>query len=179
MRLLFLALLSLALPAGAADKHPAQQHAQAYYTWVLKHPGTALPSPKERTQLGKLLAPELITLLQQASAAEKQCVKTTPAGDKPFVLEGDLFTGNYEGASEVSYGELRLEGAQAVIPANLVLIDPRFPKAHPFRTLVWQDELNLQESAGQWRVRDVKFRDGGSLRQVLQDYLLNAEESCK
>jgi hypothetical protein len=168
-----LGCLSLSARAETAD-----EAAHAYYAWVLAHPSRAIPSPKERAELSKLLSPELSALLGAASDMEARCVKAAPKGDKPLMIEGDLFVGNLEGASEVAYGESRVQGDAAVVPADLMYIEPRFPKAHRHRTVAWKDELALRRSEGRWRVSDVRFAAGRSLVKELQSYLDEGSRAC-
>src|SRR5215831_11376226 len=93
-----------------ADTPSPDASLHTFYAWVLAHPSRGLPSAKERAELAKTLSPEVIKLLKAASEMEAKCVRGAPKGEKPLVVEGDLFVGNYEGATEIAYGEPHREG---------------------------------------------------------------------
>ena len=164
--------------APTANAQTAEETAHAFYSWVLAHPWRAIPAPKERAQLSKLLSPELSRLLQAAADMEARCVKAAPKDEKPWIIEGDLFVGNLEGASEVAYGESHPEGDAVVVDVDLMYIDRRFPKAHKHRTVAWKDALELRQDSGHWRVADVRFAGGRSLQRQLQSYLVDGTRSC-
>jgi hypothetical protein len=161
-----------------AQAQTAEDTTHAFYAWVLAHPWRAIPSPKERAQLSKLLSPELSRSLQLAADMEARCVKAAPKDEKPWIVEGDLFVGNLEGASEVAYGESHPEGDAVVVDMDLMYVDRRFPKAHKHRTVAWKDRLELRKADGHWRVSDVRFAGGRSLQQELQSYLDEGARSC-
>jgi hypothetical protein len=101
-------------PTYAATTQP-EITTQAFYGWVLSHPATSLPSPEERKQLAAFMDPAFIDLLRQTSAAEQHCIAMTPIGNKGNIFEGNLFVGNYEGATEVAYGATRRKGKIAYV----------------------------------------------------------------
>jgi hypothetical protein len=177
IRCAFVAVL-LGVSSLGAQAETADDATHSFYAWVLAHPWRAIPSPKERAQLSRLLSPELTGLLQSAADMEARCVKAAPKGEKPFIIEGDLFVGNLEGASEVAYGESRAQADGAVTDVDLMYVDLRFPKAHPHRTVAWKDQLQLRNTGGHWRVADVRFAGGRSLTQELQSYLEEGARSC-
>lgn len=170
----------LAAPA-LAQPQPQRPEAvaSAFYAWVLSHPSISLPSAGERAKLAAFLSPVLLDLLREASVMEKRCIAAAPQGDKPLLLEGDLFAGNYEGATEVAYGEPVSQGEGSVsLDVNLMYVDTRFRKAHRHRAYAWKSELELRLADGRWRIGDVKFRHGGTLARGLEDYLREGREAC-
>ena len=178
MRRLALLAAALALAShslAADDPRPA---ARAFYAWVLAHPWRAVPSAKEQRELGPLLTGELGQLLKAASETEARCIKAAPKGEKPLIIEGDLFVGNLEGASEVAYGEVRRKADSATIESDLMYIDKRFPKAHPHRTVAWRDQLELRLEGGRWKVHDVHFPHDKSLASELRAYVDEGRRSC-
>ena len=179
LRILFLTVLLMAQPAQAQVPTPAAEEAlRTFYSWVLAHPSRALPSPSERTALGKVLTPRLLQLLKDASATESRCVKAAPKGEKPDIVEGDLFVGNYEGATEVAYGNQRQDGESLTVDMDLVYVDPRFPKAHKHRVVAWKDQLRLRRFDGHWLVNDVQFPQGRSLVAGLNEYIAEGARTC-
>lgn len=176
-----LTLLLLSPSAWSTGKTP-EDIREAFYAWVLAHPSAALPSAVERAQLVRILAPATIQLLERAAAMESLCVKSATADDKPFIVEGDLFVGNYEGASEVAYGDasrtVTSENAQVMFTSDLLYIDTRFAKAHRHRTVAWRDRLDVRLLNGHWQVHDVQFSENHSLRGNVQAYVEEATKLC-
>jgi hypothetical protein len=174
----FLCVLIFATRALADTASPdASLH--TFYAWVLAHPSRGLPSAKERTELAKTLSPELIKLLKAASEMEAKCVRAAPKDEKPLIVEGDLFVGNYEGATEIAYGEPRREGDRVVVESDLMNVDKRFPKAHKNRAIAWKDTVELRQLDGRWYVDEVRFAENRSLVGNLKEYIDDAGRSCR
>jgi len=171
-------LLATPLARGGAPED-AQALARDFYAWVLEHPSAGIPRAGELEQLRSLLSPALLAALQDAARAEDACALSAAPGDKPLMVEGDLFVGSYEGASEVALAAAVVEGDQAVVPANLIHLDPRFEKAHPHRVFVWQDRLQLAHTTGRWQVVDVHPGTGDSLQATLASFIALAERECR
>lgn len=156
-----------------------QELAQRYYAWLLTHPGLTLPNAQERTELAQFLTPGLVALLAGAEVAEERCTKAAVAGEKPFVLEGSLLLGNYEGATEVAYGSLTLNGQTARLVTELVYVDERFAKAHRHRAVTWREQMELRQGQEGWRIHDVHWDAKRSLLTTLRNYLAQAGRNCK
>jgi hypothetical protein len=169
--------LLLASPARANAPAP-EQAMRAFYSWVLAHPSLGLPSGRERALLTSFLSPQLVQLLKEASDTQARCVKSSPKGEKPNVIEGDLFVGNHEGATEVAYGNPQRDGDIVVVETNLFYVDPRFPKAHKHRAIAWTDRLQLQLAGNRWLVQDVQFQQDRSLAAGLRRYIAEGVRSC-
>ena len=162
-------------PAGAQAPEDA---ARTFYAWVLAHPSRALPLAKERAQLARILSPQLIQLLKEASDTEARCVKAAPKDEKPNIIEGDLFVGNYEGATEVAYGKAQRNGDIVLIETDLLYVDRRFPRAHKHRAVAWKDRLELRLAGDRWLVHDVTFQRDKSLVVALKEYIADGSQSC-
>lgn len=171
-------LLLLALVAPCAFAQVPMDTVRVFYSWVLAHPSRGLPSGGERAQLAKVLSPRLIRLLEQASEMEGKCIARAPKGDKPLIIEGDLFVGNYEGATEVVYGEPRRSGDRVTVESDLFYVDNRFPKAHKHRAVAWRDRIEMRLLADGWYVDDVHFQRDRTLAAALQAYLAEGKRSC-
>src|SRR5574343_1566220 len=86
----FVALISaglIALPSSANTQQTLEIAANEFYAWVMTHSDMSLPSAHERTELARFMAPKLIQWLARASEMEARCIKSTPPGDKPNVIE--------------------------------------------------------------------------------------------
>ena len=170
---------TMAWPAGAATPHPAEAVLHDFYARVLTQQPSSLPSADERQQWAAVLAPALLGLLQQASATEAACVASAPPDEKPLIVEGSVFTGNHEGATEVAYGELRPQGSRAHADVTLVHVDDRFAKAHRHRAHAWTDRVELHRIDGRWYVGDIRLSGKTTLTRLLKDYIAEASRSCK
>ncbi len=168
---------SIAICALAQAQSP-EESLHAFYSWVLAHPSRGLPSAGERAVLAKVLSPALLESLEAASATEAKCVEAAPQGDKPFVVEGDLFVGNYEGATEVAYGKPRRDADRVVVESDLLYVDSRFPRAHEHRAVAWRDRVELRLVGGRWYVDDVHFHPGRSLLAMLKSYVADGVRTC-
>jgi hypothetical protein len=161
-----------------AEAQVPEDALRRFYAWVLAHPSRALPSAQERAQLAKTVSAELIQLLEAASDIEARCIEAAPKGEKPLIIEGDLFVGNYEGATEVAYGEPRRDGDLVVIESSLLYVDKRFPKAHKHRAVAWKDRVELRLAGGRWYVQDVRYSGNRSLVAELKAYIDEGTRSC-
>ena len=152
--------------------------ARAYYGWALGHAARGLPTPAERKEMARFIAPELLRLFSDASQIEKRCVKAALKGEKPLIVEGDVLVANYEGATEVAYGLVAQQAESASMDANLVYIDRRFAKSHPQRVVAWQDRLDFIRAGDRWLVKDAHFPPDRSLAEELRGYIDDGERSC-
>jgi hypothetical protein len=174
---LLLTMLIVATAVRAAPQTP-EDAVHGFYTWVLAHPAHGLPSADERDELAKVLSPTIIRLLATASETEASCIKVTPAGDKPSVIEGDVFVGVYEGATEVAYSDLRPSGDAMVVESHLIYVDTSVPKAHKHRALVWKNQLSLMLAADRWYIENVQFDAQRSLVASLEAYIQEGAQTC-
>ena len=169
------ALISVCTSAGAQSP---EESLHRFYSWVLAHPSRGLPSAAERGELAQVLSADLIEALKTASETEARCIEAAPKGDKPFIVEGDLFVGNHEGATEVAYGSSRREAGLLVAEADLFYVDDRFPKAHKHRAVGWKDRVEMRLIGGRWHVSDVRFHHNRSLLASLKSYVAEGKRTC-
>jgi hypothetical protein len=174
---LALMLGAIALPATSITPLPSEPDqvrnaAQGMYRWALAHPGAGLADKAARKDLEPFLSKELVDLLDRAETAEREYVKQAAADEKPQMLEGDLFVDAVEGAHEVALGTPEIDGDRARIVVTVIHIDQRYSKAHPFRTIVWQDTVELRRESMRWRVSDVLYRSDAARRltDLLRDF---------
>lgn len=165
-------------PNARLDTRAPEDTARAFYAWVIAHPSAALPAKRAGAQLTRLLSPELARWITVAMATEARCIKAAPMNEKPLIVEGDIFVGNYEGASEVAYGALRRDGEVAEIEADLMHVDRRHAKAHRHRATAWRDTLDLRLVGERWLVQNVRYAQGNSLSANLQAYIAEGARVC-
>ena len=177
MRILAASLLA-AIVAGAAvpDDGPAGA-AQRFYELYLKLQLSGVPGAKERGEMRRLLSSELDGLMAKASEAEARYAKKTN-GESPPLVEGDLFTSLFEGASTFKVGACDATGEAASCRVALRYVDP----AGKEDEMDWQDRLLLIRQGGAWVVDDIEyggtweFGNHGRLKSALQEAISEAEE---
>ena len=162
----------------SAQAQSPDESLRVFYSWVLAHPSRGLPSAGERMELAKVLSPALIESLKTASETQAKCVEAAPKGDKPYIVEGDLFVGNHEGATEVVYGKPQRNADTVVVESDLLYIDSRFPKAHRHRAVAWRDRVEMRLVGGRWYVADVHFQPKRSLLATLKSYVAEGLRTC-
>ena len=124
------------------------------------------------------LSRALAAALQSAAEGEKESAARIKASefptDKPLLLEGEIFTGLYEGFTSFEIGPEGVKDSQTVV-------EIRF-RNEPYN-VTWTDEVVLVDEDG-WKIDDVRYsgKKAGllGLRDVLQDFesSLTAEASA-
>lgn len=180
-------MLTLCGTSAGAETGSPEATMQAFYGWLLKSANaqTSLPSVKERTALAKMLSGNLIALLEEASKTEAQCIKAAPKDAKPLIVEGGLFVGNYEGATEAFYDEPKQQGDAVSFDVSLFYVSPSYPKGHRLRGVAWKDVVRLAKHDGRWIIDDILFRkdspdaerENASLSGELKSYIADGK-SC-
>jgi len=114
------------------------------------------------------LSSGLKAALQATAEGERQSADRVKASDfpndKPQILEGEIFSGLYEGFTSFEAGPENVKDGQATV-------EVRFRNEH--YGVDWTDEVVLIEENG-WKIDDVRYtgKKAGllSLREVLQDF---------
>ena len=110
----------------------------------------------------------LVAALQAAVDGERESAARVKASDfptdKPQILEGEMFSGLYEGFTGFETGRENVADGQAIV-------EVRFRNDH--YDVEWTDEVVLIDEDG-WKIDDVRYtgKKAGllSLREVLQDF---------
>jgi len=159
----FSVLLILAACQRPADEprkpSPATKAVQAFFSGYRGNFREADPT---------FLSASLKAALQATSDGEKQSAERVKASefpnDKPQILEGEIFSGLYEGFTSFEAGPENVKDGQA-------MVEVRFRNEH--YGVDWTDEVILIEEDG-WKIDDVRYngKKAGllSLREVLQDF---------
>ena len=114
MRLCWIAALpvlfvaSATFAAGSEGDNMAAAANGFYGVYRTFHPSDGIPSAADRAKYAPFLSPALETLLREAEAAETRFSKANK--DSPPLLEGDLFTSMFEGATSVEVGTCSSDG---------------------------------------------------------------------
>lgn len=148
---------------------------RGFYAFALTQNPTGLLDPAEQELVKKYLAPDLADLLSRAWQVERGCARYTPPDIKPPLFEGSQLVGNYEGATEVVVGDVRVRGGRATVESRLFKVEPDYPKAHEYRARTWTDRLKLSLGSGSWAIDDVlrgsQTGDYSSLARELRDFV--------
>jgi hypothetical protein len=145
---LFAALL--ALPVLAADDSGMRDAANGFYgVYKSVSLSDGIPDDKLRARYEPYLSPALDQDLIAAQAAQHSFAAANK--DAPPLLEGDLFTSNFEGATSVTVGPCSGDGNKGQCAIQLGY------DSHKSGTVNWTDTLYLIHTAQGWRVNDIGY----------------------
>src|SRR5205823_4985973 len=101
---LLVVMSAAALPASmaGAGKDELARVLNGFYTVHQQSSQDGVPDTKQRAKYQPFVSPELNKLLADADAAEARYTKANP--DSPPMMEGDLFSPNFEGISSFKVG---------------------------------------------------------------------------
>lgn len=179
MRALVLAaaLVVLAAPARADGTSEMAAAVQGFYgAYSSFHPSDGIPDAKGRARYEPYISPALDKLLADGNRAEAAFA----AANKGFppLIEGDLFTSNFEGATSFEVGRCTGDARSGQCSVMLGYDDrQRNPKDKP---VSWSDTVYLISTPAGWRVDDIgygadwAFANRGRMSQTLKDTIENA-----
>ena len=127
-----------------------------------------IPDATRISSLSKLITPELRQLLLDANSAEK-CHAQRVHDTEPPLLEGDLFTSLFEGATDGKIAAVRVNGSTAEVDVEWIY------DVEGEQTLVWQDRFYLASRKGVWLIDDIEhlgkweFAYHGKISELLRD----------
>lgn len=180
MRIAAIILVSMLLSCSVvAEKAAPDNIAHDFYAWVLTSEiNTGLPASAEFKQLSNYFTPSLLKLIGDAKSMEVQCIKNTPDGEKPYMIEGSILVGNYEGVTEVIVGKSHKKNKELIFESRLFIIDGRYPKSHDNRVHTWTDQLIFIQEGGKWGIGNIMFESKNSLAVLLGEYIESAAILC-
>ena len=146
------AITGAAFAASGEGDHMAAAANGFYGVYQTFHPSDGIPSAADRAKYAPFLSPALETLLSEAEAAETRFSKANK--DSPPLIEGDLFTSMFEGATSVEVGTCSSDGERGRCSVKLEYDDKT---AKP---TAWNDTVFLVNTSTGWRVDDIAY--GGS-----------------
>ena len=144
--------LAAALAASDETGQMRQVTTGFYGVYRTVHPSDGIPSSADRARYAPFLSSELEQLLRKAQAAEARFAKENK--DSPPLLEGDIFTSMFEGASAVQVGICSGDAARGRCAVNLEYVDK------DAKRVAWSDAVLLVNTPAGWRVDDIAY--GGS-----------------
>lgn len=165
-------LLAAVVGAGSSDAGTPEAAAQNFYAlYGTFHPSDGIPNDKQRAELKAVVSPGLDSLLRDAAAAQTRFANSTKH-QAPPLLEGDIFTSNFEGATAWHVGACRTSGAQARCEIALGYRSNATEDAKPVN---WADTLYLVHTNAGWGVDDIgyggnwDFANKGRLTETLRN----------
>ncbi len=159
--------------SGASDELEARRATNAFYRVYLRLHPSGVPTKEQQVHLRRIISQRLAILLQRAAAAEQKYFETMK-GEAPPLVEGDLFTSLFEGASLFSVNSCNTRRESATCLVDLKYTDPRDRSV-----VAWRDRVFLIRGQGGWAVDDIEFlgdwqfmhkgRLQGLLKEVIEE----------
>ena len=163
-------------PSVAADSDAMAKAANGFYgVYKTSHPADGVPDAGVRARYTPYISSGLSNALASADAVQAKFSQINK--NAPPLLEGDLFTSNYDGATSVQVGACAGDDKAAHCTVNLAFVpNKNLPTGKP---LNWTDTAYLVNENGSWRVDDIgyggnwdygnKGRMRDALKMVIQD----------
>jgi hypothetical protein len=170
----------VAFAATATDT--PEKAANAFYRVYMKSNKDGIPDAKGRAKFHPFISAALDKLLADGDKAEDAHYKATK-NEEPPLVEGDLFTSNFEGTTSFKLGACKTVAKTSQCPAALVYdVKSENSKDTPAK---WTDTVFLVMETGGWRVDDIAygatwdFGNKGKLSDVLKDVVKEGKEYAK
>lgn len=162
--------------AGLADAPDPAIVADAFYRTYLTIRSPGVPNAEQRARLRPFLSTTLDAELEAADKAE-QLYRAKTKGAAPPLVEGDLFSSLFEGATEAAVKECVVQPPFVRCPLQMTYADPKTKQR-----VQWQDVLVLARQRGNWRVHDMTYQGefglgrNGTLRGFLRIVVKESRE---
>jgi hypothetical protein len=152
-------LLAASVPAFAADDPAAAVDAfYAVYGAQRAH-GGGIPDATARVRYAPVLSPRLNAQLTQAAGAQARLTAKVKKAVPPM-LEGDIFSSLFEGATSWKIGACQTEAKTARCPVALSYVAVPVQGRKPEKPANWSDTVLLVNTPGGWKVDDVIYDAG-------------------
>ncbi|HUJ02954.1 MAG TPA: hypothetical protein VLW75_04895 [Rhizomicrobium sp.] len=168
-------LLPLAVSGCAADEAEMAQVTNDFYSAYMSAPHDGIPDDAARDRFAPYITPALSQLLAAGDAAEARYAKETH-NESPPIIEGDLFTSLFEGATAFKVGACKADDDRGRCAVFLTYDDKSAEPVH------WTDTAILERTQAGWRIDDIayggkwKFGNRGKLTETLKFALKIAAE---
>ena len=139
-----------------------------FYNVYLKVHPLGIPQAKDWPKLRSYLSASLRNQLETARRAEQQYQKAN-RGEVPPLMEGDLFSSLFEGATNFRVVGCDVNGATGLCSVEFIHVDPRDKSSFK-----WKDKAYAVREANRWLLDDVEylgdwqFMHKGRLKDVLK-----------
>jgi hypothetical protein len=170
VRFITIFLLFFATNAFAAGSDSEMMKVvNAFYNTYMTVKPSGVPAWKEQRKLKPYLSVSLVKLLNEAARAEEKYHRTTK-GEVPPLVEGDLFTSLFEGAT--AFKVLSCEAA-----TGSCLVELNYTEAANGPPTRWKDKVYLVRNPGGWLINDFEylgdwqFMHKGRLQELLKQVI--------
>jgi hypothetical protein len=148
-----LCLLALLLPLPLAAQTSPDAAASSFLSvYGSFHPSDGIPDSAGRARLAAYLSPGLNKLLADAAAAQARF--SAKIKNSPPLIEGDLFSSLFEGATLSKLQTCVVSGAEARCPVAFT------HAGAAGKAMNWTDTLLLVNTPQGWRVDDIAYGGG-------------------
>lgn len=151
MKILILAMALAVSPALADDAADMAAAVNGFYTIHAKTDQDGIPDARTRAKYTPYISQGLETLLAAGDAAETKYAKANK--DSPPLVEGDLFSPNFEGISSFAVGKCDPVLRTCQMKGHFADKKPR-PQDKP---VDWTDIVYLVKQGASWRVDDIAY----------------------
>jgi len=173
--------VSAGTPAAPSDLQQVIAAAEGFYAaYSSFHPSDGIPDGKARATLEPFISPSLDNFLIEGEAAEQHFGSVTKHMSPPLI-EGDLFTSNFEGATAYHVGlcNIAANGARCTVALGY--------RGGPedAKPVNWTDTVYLVRAAGGWRVDDIAyggnwaFGNKGRLKETLRSAIRDGNDAAQ
>ena len=169
--LLISSLLILTQSLYACREGGPDQTVNKFYSIYLKLHSFGIPNEQEQAQYSPHISPELSEVLKRANEAEKKHEAATK-GEEPPMVEGDLFTSLFEGASSFTIASCENDDVTAFCIVEFKYLNPGDKSE-----VKWKDKVYLVKSNRGWAVDDIEylgdwqFMHKGRLKNLLKEVI--------
>ncbi len=173
--------LVLPLPGHAqpaTDVSSLTRAAEGFYTAYRTIPPGGIPDIDARAKLEPFLSPALDKLLGEGETAQMRYAKATKNMSPPLI-EGDLFTSLFEGATSFKVGACLSDGRGGHCQVTLGYVHGQD------KPLAWTDTVYLVRVGSGWGVDDIAygaswaFGNKGRLTSTLKDAIRDGEAAAE
>jgi hypothetical protein len=151
-----LALLAVT-PAGAMED-PASAVSAFYDVYHAQHSG-GIPDATGRLRYQPVLTPRLNQQLADAAQAQAR-LSARVKNAVPPMLEGDIFTSLFEGASDWKIGACHGDARMARCPVALSYNPTAIAGRAPAKPATWNDVVIVAATPQGWKVDDIIYDPG-------------------
>lgn len=177
-------LMLTAAPARAQAPPPDLQQVNAvaagfYAAYSTFHPSDGIPDAKGLAKYRPYISPPLDRLLLDGEAAERRFSAATKNMSPPLI-EGDLFTSNFEGATSYRIGPCNSDADAAHCAVTL-----GYRGSNDAKPLDWTDTIWLVRTMAGWKVDDIAyggnaaFGNKGRLKETLQNAIRDGNDAAR
>ena len=145
------ALLASSVTQAQSNTDALAKAAHGFYdVYMTLHPSDGIPDAATRAKFAPYVSPALGRLFAEGGQAEERYATATK-NQAPPLIEGDLFTPNFEGATSYKIGACATDKQGGHCAVTLAYDDR---KDKPFS---WTDTVYLVHTDAGWRVDDIAY----------------------